>query len=64
MGIFHDLGLQSTGLTGRTQCGLEKLRTVAGPLYKARTGQAEIYGLSLSLSILVTFHTVWEMVGS
>lgn len=45
MGTFHDLGLQSTGLTGRTQCGLEKLKTLAGPLYKTRTGQVEIYGL-------------------
>lgn len=45
MGTFHDLGLQSTGLTGRTQCGLEKLKTLAEPLYKTRTGQVEIYGL-------------------
>lgn len=49
MGAFHDLGLQSTGLTGRTQYGLEELRTLAGPLYKTRTGQGEIYGLPLPL---------------
>lgn len=59
MGAFHDLGLQSSGLSERTQRGLEKLRTLAGPQYKARSGQAEIYGCFF-LSFLVTFHNVWE----
>lgn len=59
MGAFHDLGLLPTGLPGRTRCGLEKLRTLAGPHYKTRSGQAEIYGC-FSFSFLVTFHDVWE----